>query len=109
MKLTKAATYIDPTDNETILNLLLRQNCEVHEKLLTPSKDWSIEPVVMEEMRIDSEELALLMMRRTRQFAEFRTREVKKQKKSNRTKRIRVEEEDVNLAWESIQMDRTKL
>lgn len=108
MKLTKAATYIDPADNEAILNSQLRQNCEVHEKLLSPSNEWTIEPAVMEEMRMDSEELALLLMRRTRQFAEFRTREVKK-KKSHRTKRIRVEEEDVNLAWESIQMDRTKL
>ena len=102
MKLTGAKEYISPAQNKKVVDSLIKVNCDLHDRLLTPH-EWTVEERVYETLRIESEEMAILIMQRIAQFAKFRTKNEPKKKSK---KRVRVVADDLNNAWDSIQMDR---
>lgn len=91
--------YISPENNKRVVDHLLKVNAELHDRFLT-KHDWVVHEEVYEKIRQENEELLLWILKRTAQFALFRVQNTKAGALVTPT------EEDLNNAWDSIQMDR---
>ena len=105
-KLTGTAQYISPENNKRVVNKLLKANAELHDRLLT-KHEWFVDEDVYEKIRVDNEELLLWILKRTSQFALFRAQKSQETTKGGkRPQLVTPTEEDLNNAWDTIQMDR---
>jgi hypothetical protein len=105
-KLTGTAEYISPEDNKRVVDHLLRVNAELHDRLLT-EHEWYVDKKVYEKIRKDNEDLLLWILKRTSQFAVFRAQKSQETIKGGKKPSLVVPtEEDLNNAWDTIQMDR---
>ena len=107
-RLTGTQEYITPANNERVVNHLAQVNHTLHDRLLR-EHEWSIDEDVFEMLRIDNEELLLWFLKRISQFASFRAQKTQETTKGGRNPQyIKVTEEDVNNAWDAIQLEKLK-
>lgn len=109
-QLTGRQVYVAPDTNRRLIHLLLKKNAQENERILGKQKEWVLEHEdLYEEIRLDTEELAIWLMKRVAEFTKFRIRnEEGKAATKTRKKVLKVTEQDLNNAYDAVQMERQK-
>lgn len=103
--LTGRQEYISPNTNRHIVDSLLESNAAENERILGKQCKWEIEhDDLYEELRLDAEEMAIWLMQRISQFARFRIRN----EKGNKSRKLHATVQDINDAYNAVQMERQK-
>ena len=97
----KRTENITPENNRRVVEHLVQYNAELHDRLLTEHK-WYVDDEVCEMIRVENEALLVLLLKRTAEFASFRTR------RTSNNALIKATNQDIDNAWDSIQLDRQK-
>jgi hypothetical protein len=108
IQLTGRQEYIAPNRCKEVIMQLLAENAEEHERMLGGIKDWEIQDEeIFEELRIDAEEMSILLMKRISQFTSFRLR-TEEGKAVTKSRKLKVNITDIEEAYTEIQMERQK-
>jgi hypothetical protein len=98
--------YIKVADNTRVIERLLMQNTGEHTRMLGAKEYEITDESVYEELRLETEEMAMWLMKRSSEFAKFRTK--KEESGGEKKATIQMTEEDLNNAWDAIQMEEQK-